>query len=150
GTGEAQVDDVDVELDAIIESLQQVAESPAGEDLEDVDLGLRHESAEHLARLVTRADDAGAMRAVTDDVLQPALRVGPLRQVDTVSDVSQQRMAGVGPRIHECDPDTLAGERFGDAVEAHQDLSPAVAELDRKPSHRLLQRAQPHHIDLAV
>src|SRR5215471_17094676 len=59
-------------------------------------------------------------------------------------------MAGVGSRIHDRDPHALAGERFGDAIEAHQDLSPAVSKVDWKACDRLLQRAKPDDVDLAV
>src|SRR5262249_62323066 len=72
-TREIQIHDVDVELEAVVERLEQVAALPAREQLEHVDLRLGRESAHRLARFVPSGDDASGVRAVADEVLAPAV-----------------------------------------------------------------------------
>src|SRR5262249_57718309 len=102
-TAEAQIHEIDIEIDAVVEGLEQAAELPSREDLDDVDLGLRGEAAQHPSRLVAGGDDASRMRPVTDDVQRPGLGICAIGEVEAVTDVADERVAPLPspiPHVH--------------------------------------------------
>src|SRR5579872_1023134 len=145
----ADEDQVELAYDALIERGEQIAHPSFRNHLEHMQLRFRSASGDALLG-VRGIDDAGAVSAVCQRVLCPAVVGGAGSEVLALRDVVQQRMRGIATRIDDADPHAAPREAPGGRVDAHQTLPPAKQPLLGKIGIELPERAQPDGIDAAA
>src|SRR6266404_4159346 len=138
------MDHIDLPLDALVERLDQGAEATAGEDLEDVQLGIGGEAPHsRRARTTASGDDAGAMGPVPEGVTRPGVGLAGLDDIDSLGHMAKKRVGVVASGVDQTDLDTSAVETVGQMIELHHPLTPADQSLARKVWKALLQGTKP-------
>src|SRR5260370_30869242 len=143
---DADADHVDLARDAFIQGREQVAQPAAGEDLEGMHFRLGRAACDALARARHSGDQPGAVCAVTQYVVGPAIVAASAlawsalaraalalatREVLAVDDMAQRRKGIVAARIDDADANSSAGQATG-RIDPHEALAPldhALAKL---------------------
>jgi hypothetical protein len=101
---DADIDQVELSLDALIERSDEVTEAAAWEYLENVQLGARRKTKDPLCpRAIAGRNDAGAVCAVPGRVNRPTAGSSGVHNLHTLGHVAQEGVGVVASGVDEAD-----------------------------------------------